>query len=265
MDARQFLEAVWPETGIYCLALPFTPPGATRPIYAHVTFENIADAAAEAERLAAKKDVFFSCFTLKEHKVWNETKTDPKTGELGAWEYRTHSNMAECRCFFFDLDVEAGNPKKYDNRQEALDALEQFLFTTQLPSPLITSSGGGFHVYWLLNEPIAADEWRQHAARLRHAAQTRGLRADPARTTDVSSVLRVVGTFNHKRAPDLRPVEAISRGARTDNDEFVRRLEELTPDFEPLARDAQPYVHGGGEGNLSVPIWNGPISTLDEV
>ena len=69
-----------------------------------------------------------------------------------------------------------------------VDRAIQFVQQTGLPKPLVTSSGGGFHVYWLLTDEIPSDEWRDHATRLRQLAMHYGLKADPSRTTDTSSV-----------------------------------------------------------------------------
>ena len=264
MDTRAFLEAVWPASGIYCLATPFTIPGTTTQTYAHRTVTSIADAVAEVGRMGGT-NIFFAVHTLKQAKVWNPAKRDLKTGEMGAYETRTHDNMHEARCFFFDLDVgeSTASTPKYTTRQEALDGLEQFLFHTHLPEPLITSSGGGYHVYWRLSESLLSQgAWVGAAARLHHLARRNGLRVDPSRTTDQSSVLRVVGTQNIKPGHDARPCSAIQVGVETLTSAFLGQLADLTVGYTAVVpaspRPSRPV------GNLQK-VWDGPVPTLDEV
>ena len=73
MDTRAFLEAVWPASGVYCLAAPFTIPGTTTQTYAHRTFTSITDAVAWISRMDGV-NVFFAVHTLKQAKVWNPAR-----------------------------------------------------------------------------------------------------------------------------------------------------------------------------------------------
>ena len=105
MTPIEFLRAVWPEQGLYCIAVPFEMRG-----YDHHVFETIEAAAAYVDSIAAAKNVFFGTHTLKERRVWDVDKK-PKPG----WRVRVQENMRSSRIFFFDLDVEEGNDKKYAN------------------------------------------------------------------------------------------------------------------------------------------------------
>jgi hypothetical protein len=211
MTPQDFLRAVWPPQGVYALATPFTIPGTDTRVYAHKTFTSIDDAAAYAERIKHQTDLYFAVHTLKEAKVWNPTKTNRKTGEQGAFEVRTHANMAAARTYFFDLDVAPDRDDKYASQKDALQALAGFCAATKLPRPMVVSSGGGLHVYWKIETEIPSGEWRQYAHQLRLLARHHGLKADPARTTDIASVLRVAGTFNHK-AGNKRAVTVLMDG-----------------------------------------------------
>lgn len=223
MTPLQFLSAVWPDQGVYCLAIPFKPEGSNKVIYAHKTFETIRAAAQHAERRSSDADVFFSVFTLEEEKVWDPNKLNYQTGEKGAYAVRVQSNMRESRCFFFDLDVGDG-PKKYGSQVEAMLALRDFCKETKLPKPMVTSSGGGLHVYWLMTDPLFTDEWVPYAEKLKALAVTLGLKADPMRTTDTSSVLRVAGTFNRKNG-GKRLVKALMEGNVTDTDDLLDAID----------------------------------------
>ena len=62
-----------------------------------------------------------------------------------------------------------------------------------IPATWVIGTGGGYHVYWKLREPVQADS--DFEARLKGVVKALG--ADPA-ATDRCRVLRVPGTFNHK-------------------------------------------------------------------
>ena len=225
MELSEFLHAVWPAEGLYALATPFKPAGATKSVYAHKVFESIDHAAAYAHSQRDKVDLYFCVHTLAERRVWDATKKDWKTGELGAWAVRTHGNALSSRCFFFDLDVGA-RTGKYPDQRTALEGLRKFCAAAQLPKPLITSSGGGLHVYWRMSEAMPSTEWVAYASKLRQLARHHGLLADPARTTDVSSVLRVTGTFNWKDRENPRPVKVLAAGPQTGTGELLRLIDE---------------------------------------
>lgn len=146
MTPIEFLRAVWPSEGIYCLAFPWrTPEGNST--FTHKTFETIEAALTCAEQMKLKSDVYFTMFTLREHKVYNE--------RLGRDQVRTQANTDEAKCFFCEIDVgEGGHFKKYASREVAYRALQQFCKSAKLPKPVVTSSGRGLHVFWPLSEPL---------------------------------------------------------------------------------------------------------------
>lgn len=162
MTPLDFLRAVWPETGLYCLAYPYVPEGYAKPVYGHHTAKTIAEALQIANSIAVSKDAYFAVHTLQGEQWWNERKKK--------FETRCHANMAQGKTLFLDLDVGKSTEKspKYDTREEALASLEKFLFLTSLPYPIIVSSGGGYHVYWPFTEPMASVDWRVLATRFYH-------------------------------------------------------------------------------------------------
>jgi hypothetical protein len=223
---------VWPADGVYCLATPFVIPKSDPPkrVYAHKTFDNVSDAVSFVLNQRSTKDLFFAVHTLKEHSVFNPEKTNLKTGEMGAPEVRVQRNMKASRAFFFDLDV-GPDPQKYSSQSEAVMGLRKFCEATELPKPLITSSGGGLHVYWIVVDPIDSDAWKEHAAKLRQLAHHYGLKIDNSRTTDTASVLRVAGTFNLKDRANPREVKTLSPlpgqpVSETGTGAFIQMLDE---------------------------------------
>lgn len=225
MDAAGFLRMVWPDEGHYALATPFTPDGQTKSLYAHKVFDTIDAAITAINQLKAHKDVYFCIHSLAQPRVWNPKKQDKKTGAMGAYEVRVQSNMLMARALFFDLDV-GSSEGKYHSQADAIAGLKTFVAEAQLPRPLIASSGGGLHVYWPLVESVKSDDWRELATKLKTLAAHHKLLADPMRTTDTASVLRVPGTFNLKDRTNPRPVRLLfDRAVPTPVADMLRHLD----------------------------------------
>lgn len=250
LNTKAFLERVWPETGPYYIAVPAVNKETGKAGYWHYGYDTIEECVTKAQALCFvdNKDVYFVVHAVKVKK-----KQDP-TGKFMRAD-RTHDNMREAKVFFADLDVgEEEEPKpgkakiaKYETQEAALSGLERFIFRTGLPRPLVVQSGGGFHIYWILSTPLDSLAWRDQADRLRFLFRKHGLKNDPMRTTDQSSVLRVAGTKNLK--PHVQaPVRAIDAGEQTDTAEFLELLAGLTPDYEPLA--AVHRAHESAAGGL---------------
>ncbi len=226
MSPGDFLRAIWPTHGIYCLATPFIIPGSTPPkmVYAHKTFNEISEAISFVLNQRSSKDLFFAIHTLKEHQVWNAEKLNRKTGTMGSNEVRTQPNMRSSRAFFFDLDV-GTQVDKYDSQAEAVAGLRKFCEATKLPKPMVVTSGGGLHVYWLITDELPSLEWKIHAAKLKQLARHYGLKADPMRTTDQASVLRVAGSFNLKDRANPREVKALTPPTTSGTGEFIALID----------------------------------------
>lgn len=72
---------------------------------------------------------------------------------------------------------------------------------------------------------MPVNEWRRQAQRLKQLMRKHGLLADPTRTADIASVLRVPGTTNWKDLSDPKPVQ-ILKGTRIRNfRDFIAALE----------------------------------------
>lgn len=108
---------------------------------------------------------------------------------------------------WFDLDIREGKHNQADlpSKAEALAFLEEY----PLRPSIVVWSGGGLHVYWLFREPLYfhTPEERQAvkdlSSRFQKAiilrGQERGCKLD--NTADLCRLLRLPGTFNHKRSP----------------------------------------------------------------
>jgi len=125
--------------------------------------------------------------------------------------------------FWADLDIArpglpplvAGEYRRATDRDEAFDIIRTAL---PLAPSLVISSGWGLHCYWIAKELVRFDElpggrdrWvnahRRWNAALVQEGRRRSVKVDDV--SDVTRVLRVPGTRNHKVAGDLRPVELL--------------------------------------------------------
>jgi hypothetical protein len=137
---------------------------------------------------------------------------------------RTGANWA-------DIDAKLW-PAAPDPKRCALEAVEAFA-----PRPsIVIDSGGGFQPYWLFNKPFAlCTPDAQVELELVNAGLARavcGPDRAPDHAHDVARVLRIPGTFNHKREYGWpRPVAAVvyEPDRRYRLDELRRLLQERYP------------------------------------
>lgn len=225
MTPGKFLRLIWPSTGFYCIAHPFKPEGSDTTVYTHKVFHTIGEAVTHVHEQQHRLDTYFAVLSMREERVWDPEKTDYKTGQKGAWAQRLQSNMLASKCSFFDLDV-GNDAKKYATQADALKGLIEFVNATLLPMPTLVSSGGGVHVYWHYDVEVPALEWRDVAWQLRQLAEHLGLKVDPTRTIDTSSVLRVPDTFNWKDRQNPRKVVVLQEGAVTPFAQFKQLVQD---------------------------------------
>ena len=225
MKRIDFLRAVWPSTGHYCIATPHINL-AGKPGYKHHVEDTIGLASGFAKSVAASKDAYFGIFTHIHAEVYS-----PSSGR--SWPSRKRENMSHAKTLFLDLDV-GKKANTYPSQADALAALAKLVFQTGLPAPYAVSSGNGVHVYWPFTDPVDVAAWKPMATMLRQLLDHHRMSYDPSRTLDTTSVLRVPGTFNHKDPNNLKPVEVIHEGEVTDNDVLNTQLTFLTAGLQPL-------------------------------
>lgn len=132
-----------------------------------------------------------------------KTFTD-RSGKVKA--ERLHENALALKAIWLDLDVK---PDAYPSVERALAALVAFIKVTGLPLPsALVGSGGGVHVYWISDRPLAPNDWQPYADGLKALVLTHALKCDVGCTVDRVRILRVPGTFNLKITP-RRPVKIL--------------------------------------------------------
>lgn len=260
MTTLDFLKLVWPSTGQYLVLIPTTwvdkESGAKRASFKHFAHTTIDAAAQHAQALAhdrtAPQNVYFALGSVKE----DLTKTKKEDREAAGKKVRGKhkngfDNTESIQCFWLDLDVKA-DPKAYATQKEASEALVGFCKAMRLPKPMVTSSGGGLHVYWPLTEALDPDKWQHYANILKGLTHAWKLRADDSRTADRASVLRPVGTYNWKTG-DARPVTVVVHSQRVDTHKFLSHLAYLaeTVDLPPVKVNAPVLSITGAPLNIA--------------
>ncbi len=139
------------------------------------------------------------------------------------------------------------------------------------PPSILISTGGGFHAYWLLKEPwvVETEDDRRDARRLvarvqwalQQEAQARGWSLD--HTADLARVMRVPGTFNHKRSNRGRPgglpvtVERFPLPADADEGRYSALDFEHLPAAPERRRHGRPWKTGKGKAGSGLAIGPG--------
>ena len=140
----------------------------------------------------------------------------PVSSPKSAHERARAEDIAFVNALYADFDASDGqDPQALLARIEAIQ-----------PAPsVIVASGGGFHAYWLLAEPVALsdDAARRDWAELQRW-WVRHVEADPA-ACDLARLLRVPGTRNAKYDPP-RPVQFVrcELDRLHDNQELMRYI-----------------------------------------
>lgn len=221
MGTEQFLRAILPEVGTYCITTIGTGPNGS--YCKNQPFADLTSATQYAMSMAPFADVYMA---LSSYAV----------GSSGF--SRSAKNTLRQRSFWLDLDCDpekAASGQAYADKQAAITGLGNFLRATKLPAPALVDSGHGYHLYWPLTKSITSDQWRQIAARIVTICQQYGLIADHHRTKDLASILRVPGTVNRKRGGQL-PVELKYFPNPIDPIAFAKQVIALAP----VAEVAQP-------------------------
>lgn len=199
MTIKKLLDAVLPTEGLYCV-VGLKKSSTPKQLFLHA----IEEVEKEANELLNKHyDVYFACAKYDTHKT------------------RSADNVKSVQAFWLDIDCGEGKP--YPTQADGLTALREFCSDLGLPKPTLVNSGRGLHVYWGLTSSLTRQEWKATAERLKDVCNDKGLLADPSRTADVASILRLPDTSNYKVDPPL-PVQVMYVGKPVDFEVFKGKL-----------------------------------------
>ena len=141
---------------------------------------------------------------------------------------RSATNAVGASAFWLDIDC---GQEKYDKgagyrtKKEANSALIKFCDDAGMPYPThLIDSGNGLHGYWVFNRLIARTEWQATARKFKSLTVKHGLIADPTRTADIASVLRVPNTNNYKDKSNPKLVKLKYANPNISADTFVAAI-----------------------------------------
>jgi hypothetical protein len=174
---KEFYKKALPSTGVYCVATIDPIAKITK----HKFVENVDEL---AEFIESKKNTATNIFVALSSFNGYSRKAD---------------EAKSVRSFFVDLDV--GEGKGYNSKDEAVKAIDQFVLEHNLPPPVKIDSGTGIHSYWLFDRDIPATEWKPYAEKFKEFCLSHGLNIDPVVTADLARILRCPDTFNQKTMP----------------------------------------------------------------
>src|ERR1035438_10586114 len=153
--------------------------------FRNIPVNGVADAVRHTLALSdAGKEAYFAC---AEYLTPNTREAANVSGAWGFW-----------------MDIDCGEEKAaagkvYATVLDAEIAVRGFCEYVGLPKPThIVYTGGGLHVYWVLDRVVDRAIWQACAAKLKRLTKAHGLLVDDSRTADIASVLRMPGTRNYK-------------------------------------------------------------------
>lgn len=236
----KFLRLILPEEGYCVAAVKLAKSKGFKPTIFASTIEELWNTIENADRDGF--EAYHACASFK------EPHNDPPGTPAGQKQFgRTQKNALGAKSFWLDIDVGPGKP--YASQKEALGALAAFCRALNLPPPIIVSSGSGLHVYWPLQRTLDQDTWKRHASGLKDLCDRHGLKVDPTRTTDISSVLRTPGTHNRKSNKEQK-VEC--------DPKFLEIEPYAIERFDILAANAGTHLRAKRANLFSFPFDNAP-------
>lgn len=184
-DASKFLASIWGASDDGSLSRVHFIAEPAQAGWRHHPVHSLVEAVRKAQKISlGGKNAYFAC------------------AEYFAADSRKGDNANKVRSFWLDIDcgdAKAAEGKGYATKSEGHAELIKFCREADMPMPnALVDSGNGLHVYWVLDADLAPEEWRAYSRVWKALAAKYGLRADPSRTADIASVLRVPGTTNWK-------------------------------------------------------------------
>lgn len=138
------------------------------------------------------RDIYFCTSLQKDAKEYTN-----KSGRPYKVASRHSRAAVAMKSIFLDLDL-----KNYGTPELLISAFGHFLTTIGMPYPtIVVYTGGGYHMYWCIEEALAPADWQPLADALAEATRQHGLVCDTQCTVDLARILRLPGTKNYKYDP----------------------------------------------------------------
>jgi hypothetical protein len=236
ITTEDYLRRVWPVAGHFAL------------------FSNGQHTWVDGPAAAASKAAQASAFG---HDVYYSISAFGKQNRAARFAVSNHT---------FQLDLDTGDhATKYATQEEALRAATDWVAQHNFFVPtFIVNSGWGYHLVWVLTEPVATDRWLAVAQQFKRALQATGLKFDPAVPADAARIMRVPGTNNHKDPDHPQPCFVLHDSGRTVTlEDFARALPVTGPrDALPAPAPGKPKVENEYTKGLDADF---PPSRIDPI
>jgi hypothetical protein len=190
---------------------------------------------AEPPAPPAGTNIYFGvspCTSIPETNAAGERKPPSKVRGRKAY-------IAALNCLYAEFDA-----KDFGG---SLDATLAYIRSLAVQPSVLVASGGGYHCYWLLDEPFVLDTPEKRARAVDVQARWQAfVRGDKA-AKDIARVLRVPGTLNYKYEP-ARPVTFVEQDySRTYTlDALAATLPAPAPRTGRTAKPAAPACQADG-------------------
>ena len=89
----------------------------------------------------------------------------------------------------------------YESKEAAVLDVERFCNEVNWPRPVLIDSGGGIHAYWILNEELPAEQWKEYAERFKKLCLDHNMIIDEVVPADAARLMRIPGTYNYRYDP----------------------------------------------------------------
>lgn len=159
----------------------------------------------------------------------------------------------------FHAEVDYGKmghkkPPIHETREDALNAIHDY----PLSPSIIVHSGGGFHCYWVLKDPVKVEEVGLDVLESINKKLSISLGGD-AGTQNLDRVLRVPGTYNFKDPDNPREVRIISdSGPKYDPGSFDHLIAPVKSEKGKVEQTQKTGPHSIQSGTP----WNRSIADL---
>lgn len=171
-----FYKSVLPSKGVYCISTIEPTSGKTTNHFV----ESIDEIEPKIEELKLEKQNIYVTHSSQKN-------------------YSRKDNALYSSSFFVDLDV--GEDKDYKSKEEANNALDEFVKASGLPKPTKLDSGRGMWGWWPFGIDIPIDEWKLYADKFKKLCIDKGLKIDPSVTSDKARITRAPNCLNYKTSP----------------------------------------------------------------
>ena len=143
---------------------------------------------------------------------------------------RTADTCVFVKAFFLDLDVMHGKAK-YDSKEAALTDIDRFCTEINWPLPVVIDSGGGIHAYWIFDEEIAGEEWKEYAKQFKQLCLDHKMVIDESVPADAARLMRIPGTSNYRYDPPM-PSDLLTDVQTHPFESLAHALGSIAPKFD---------------------------------